>query len=326
MEEYLQIHKRAFVFDAHCDTVLSILDGRGSLKNGIKNGHIDIEKLKTGGIKAQVFSVFVRPEWYANPVLHTLKAISVLKKEFEENRDEIELANSYKDILRINKEGKISALLSIEGGEAIAGEIDMLRIYRELGVTSMILTWNNRNQIADGAGERRSKGGLSDFGYEVVKQMERLGMVVDLSHISPEGFWDVISIVKKPVIVSHSIPRRMRDIPRNLDDEQIKAIAEKDGVIGAGFYFSSYKGVQARLEDVLDEIEYFVKIGGVDHVGIGSDFDGIDVPVIGLEDASKMPEITKGLIKRGFKESEILKILGENFLRVFKEVQEQGGV
>lgn len=319
MEEYLKLHNKAFVFDAHCDTILSILDGKGNLKNGIKDGHIDIEKLKKGGVKAQVFSVFVRPEWYSDAVHMTLKAISVLKKEFEENREDIELAYSYKDILRISEEGKIAALLSIEGGEALAGDITMLRVYRELGVTSIILTWNNRNQIADGAGEKRANGGLSDFGYEVIREMERLGIIVDLSHISPKGFWDVLKVAEKPFIISHSIPKKMRDIPRNLDDEQIKAVAEKGGVIGTGYYFSSYNGKKANIEDVLDAVEYFVKVAGVDHVGIGSDFDGIDKPIEGLEDASKMPELTKGLMKRGFKEDEVLKILGGNFLRVFKE-------
>lgn len=316
----LKIHENSFVFDSHCDTILSVIDGERKLGAKSDNGHVDIPKLKAGGVNAQVFAVFVRPEWYYDAVHATMKGISILKREIENNDNDIFLARSYADIRKAVSENKIAALLSIEGGEALQGDIEMLRIYKELGVNSLILTWNNRNEIADGAEDLRSGGGLSNFGVEVITEMERLGMLVDLSHISPCAFWDVIKIIKTPFIVSHTLPRHFMDIPRNLDDPQIKAVAENGGVIGVSFYFHSYGGTQASVERVLDAIDYITALVGPDFVGIGSDFDGYDGTVAGLEDCEKLINITRGLVFRGYSDDDVEKILGANFLRVYKEV------
>ncbi|MCG0275470.1 MAG: dipeptidase [Thermosediminibacteraceae bacterium] len=317
----LRLHRESIVFDAHCDTILQVLEGKRTLGERSKEGHLDIPRLKNGGIKAQVFSVFVKPEWYSDAVHATLKGIAALKREFEKNAEDVVLTRSAVDIEKATAEGKIAALISVEGGEALQGDLDMLRIYRELGVSSLVLTWNNRNAIADGAGDTRSGGGLSSFGVEVIKEMERLGMVVDLAHISPQGFWDALEIVSKPIIVSHSMPRKFMDIPRNLDDDQIKAVAEKGGVIGVSFYFTGYGGVPGNIEKVLDAIDYIVNIGGVDCVGIGSDFDGFKGTVEGLESCEEFINITRGLVYRGYTDEDIRKILGKNFLRVFEKVQ-----
>lgn len=312
-----QIHDKFIVFDAHCDTILSVLEGARRLGDRSENGHIDIPRLIAGGVNAQVFAVFVRPEWYNDPVHNTLKGISTLKKEIEQNRKNIMFAYSSEDIDKAAKQGKVSALLSIEGGEALQGDLDMLRVYRELGVRSLTLTWNNRNALADGAMEQNSGGGLSDFGVSVVKEMERIGMIVDIAHISPAGFWDVIEISTKPPIVSHSLPRKFVDSPRNLDDEQIKAIAQKGGVIGASLYFSSYGGGKGSIQKALDVIDYFVNLAGPDHVGLGSDFDGFEENIPGIGSCEEMINITRGLVSRGYADEHIEKILGKNFMRVY---------
>lgn len=320
-ERARRIHAKSIVFDAHCDTILSVIEGERSLGEKSDRGHIDIPRLRSGGVNAQVFAVFVRPEWYYDAVHMTMKGISILKSQMEQNGSEVDIAYSAADVEKAAKDGKIAALISIEGGEALQGDIHMLRIYRELGVSSIVLTWNRRNAIADGAQDLRSGGGLSDFGVEVVKEMERLGMLVDIAHISPKGFWDVLDVARKPLIVSHSMPRKFMDIPRNLDDEQIKAVAERNGVIGATFYFSSYGGRQGSIENILDVIDYFVDVAGIDHVGIGSDFDGYDGNVEGLESCEKMINLTRGLVFRGYSDEDIKKILGGNFLRVYSGLQ-----
>lgn len=315
-----QLHKNSIFFDAHCDSILSVLAGERSLCQRSELGHLDIPRLKEGGVDVQVFSIFVRPDWYHDAVHATLKGIAVLKKELLRCPRNVLFVSNSSGAQRAVEEGRIAALLSIEGGEALQGDLDMLSIYHELGVSSLILTWNHRNAIADGALDLRSGGGLSDFGVEVVKEMERLGMVVDLAHISPNGFWDVMEVSEKPLIVSHTLPRSFMDTPRNLDDEQIKAIADKGGVIGVTFYFSSYGGKQGSVETLLDVIDYFVKLAGIDHVGIGSDFDGYSGQVIGLESCKDMINITRGLVYRGYTDEDIEKILGKNFMRVFREV------
>ncbi|KXG78723.1 hypothetical protein AN618_00610 [Fervidicola ferrireducens] len=317
----LRLHRESIIFDAHCDTVLQVLEGKRTLGERSEDGHVDVPRLKAGGIKAQVFSVFVRPEWYGDAVHATLKGIVTLTREIKKNEDDVMLARSFKDVKKAVAEGKVAAFISIEGGEALQGDLDMLEVYAKMGVSSIILTWNNRNAIADGAGDIRSNGGLSSFGVEVIKEMERLGMVVDLAHISPKGFWDALEVCEKPVIVSHALPRKFMDIPRNLDDEQIKAVAERGGVIGVSFYFTSYGGAEGSLEKVLDAIDYIADKAGVDCVGIGSDFDGFTGTVEGLESCEKFINITRGLVHRGFSDEDIEKILGGNFMRVYEKVQ-----
>lgn len=315
-----KLHYESIIFDAHCDTILDVIDGKRSLGEFSQIGQVDIPRLKKGGTNAQVFAVFVKPEWYHDAIRCTLKGITTLKKELARNSKDIFLVRTKEDIKNIDSTNKILAFLSIEGGEALQRDLDMLSVYRELGVTSLILTWNNRNAIADGAGDLESGGGLTRFGRDVVKEMEKLGMVVDLAHISPKGFWDVLDISTKPFIISHTFPRKFIDTPRNLDDEQIKAVARKNGVIGVTFYFGSHLKDKATVETLLDAIDYIVDLVGPDYVGIGSDFDGYSGKVEGLTSCEDIINITKGLVRRGYDDNSIKKILGSNFLRVYEEI------
>ena len=202
------------------------------------------------------------------------------------------------------------------------GDLGVLRILYRLGIRLITLTWNQRNQIADGAGEARTGGGLTEFGVKVVAEMNHLGMLIDVSHLSEAGFWDVIKKSKEPIVASHSNCYSLCPHLRNLKDEQIKALADKGGVIGVTFVpdFLIKENRKSTVEDVVRHIDYLVEKAGIDHVGLGSDFDGtVELP-IGLKGADEIPNITKELLNQGYKEDDIKKILGGNFLRVFKDV------
>ena len=243
-------------------------------------------------------------------------------RNYGAHEDKLMFFTKVSDVREAERKGKVAAMLSIEGGEAVEADLGVLRMLHRLGVRAMTLTWNGRNQIADGAAEARTKGGLTNFGVELVGEMNRIGMVVDVSHISDAGFFDVIETTTKPIIASHSNCRALCNHRRNLTDEMIKALADKGGVMGMNFApdFIDGRKENATLERLLDHVGHVVKIAGVDHVGLGSDFDGIETTPKGLEDVARMPYLTEGLIKKGYKEDYILKILGENFLRVFSEV------
>ncbi|MBA7681825.1 hypothetical protein ES703_90166 [subsurface metagenome] len=243
-------------------------------------------------------------------------------REIEKNQDDISLVTNYNQIKEVNRAGKIAAILSIEGGEALEGDLGVLRVLYKLGVRLLTLTWNQRNQIADGIGESRTGSGLTEFGLKVIDEMNRLGMLIDVSHLSETGFWDVVKRSKTPIVASHSNCYALCPHLRNLKDEQIKALADKGGVIGITFVpnFLTQEKRKTTVEDVVKHIDYLVEKVGVDYVGLGSDFDGTGGLPLGLEGVDKIPNITGELLDRGYKEKDIKKILGENFLRVFKEV------
>jgi len=213
-------------------------------------------------------------------------------------------------------------ILSIEGGEALEGDLGVLRVLHRLGVRLLTLTWNQRNQIADGVGESRTGSGLTEFGLKVIDEMNDLRMLIDVSHLSETGFWDVIKRSKAPIVASHSNCYALCPHLRNLKDEQIKALADKGGVIGITFVpnFLTQEKRKTTVKDVVKHIDYLVEKVGVDCVGLGSDFDGTGALPLGLEGVDKIPNITEELLNRGHKEKDIKKILGENFLRVFKDV------
>ncbi len=332
VEEAIKLHRRCQVVDTHCDTLQALFrdifpsvtpsrieEGLGKRSD---KGHIDIPRLKEGGVDCQVFAIFVSKIPNPPKPLHrALNLIDVFYRECEKNKDEISHARSYDDVLKTIESGKIAALISLEGGEVIEEDVSMLRILYELGVRMMSLTWNHRNFLADGVKEERTKSGLTNLGVKVVEEMERLGIVIDVSHLSESCFWDLVEITDSPIIASHSNCRTLCDHPRNLNDRQIAAIADKGGVIGMNFFpkFLRKEG-QATVSDVVDHMEHIIDLVGIDYVGLGSDFDGISSTPIGLEDASKMPNITIELVSRGYSEEEIRKILGGNHLRVFSRV------
>ncbi|WP_434631970.1 dipeptidase [Thermoanaerobacterium thermosaccharolyticum] len=306
--------------DFHCDTLYLIeKDNRDITKKNDK-GHIDLIRLDEGMVHLQVFATFVEPEYMRkDAATKTLKMIDKLYQLMEKT-DKIKLILSGKDVEEAKNESKIGALLSIEGGEALEGDLALLRMFYKLGVRAMTLTWSLRNDLGDGI-LGSSDYGLTSFGKDVIKEMNRLGMIVDVSHLNERGFWDAINICEKPLIASHSDCKALCRHPRNLSDEQIKAIADKGGVIGINFCPNFLRDDDnASIEDVLDHIEHIVNLVGINHVGFGSDFDGIEKTPLGLDDVASFPKILDGLKKRGFSDDEINSISHDNFERIIKEI------
>lgn len=335
----LDLHRKSLVVDVHCDSfgafapwemrtyrdaaAFSLIEKVGlNIKRSFGErsdiGQVDLPRLIEGGVDCQFFTV---PTEYTIPSLEPLQALQRLDfiySEVEKNRNKIAVATTYDDVINNNEEGKISAVLYFEGGYALRGNLRVLRMMYRLGIRAMGLVWFYRNELADSSREKRAMGGLSDFGVSVVEEMNRLGMIVDVSHLNDPGFWDVIEVSKDPVINTHACCRELCNVPRNLTDEMIKALAEKGGIIGVDFvpaHLSPDK--RATVETVVNHIEHVVDLVGIDHVGLGSDFDGGGTA---LKDATEMPNITKELVKRGYSDSEVKKIIGGNFLRIFKQI------
>lgn len=348
--------------DSHIDTIQRVLVMHQDLGKRSRAGHVDLPRLREGGMHAPFFAFWV-PVYYegAEAVRRTLDLRDSMQSLLDAYPDEIQLAITAADIERIVKAGKVSAFLTIEGGHQIADDLAVLRMYFKLGIRSMTLTHSRNNNWADAATDKPAHNGLTGFGKEVVREMNRLGMVVDVSHVSDKTFYDALDVTTKPVIVSHSSMRALSDVPRNVTDEMLRALAKNRGVIGINFgegfinprdaealrsairietsapgltgraldeyaaadvhkLFGARVEVAATVEDVADHIDHAVKIAGIDHVGIGSDFDGVSGPPNGLEDVSKMPMLIAVLLRRGYAERDVKKILGENCLRVIREV------
>lgn len=249
-------------------------------------------------------------------------------RELEENREKIALATNHKEVMEAVSEGKIAALISVEGGEPLEGKIETLRTIYRLGVRSLTLTHFPRNKLGDGSGDD-SGSHLTDFGKDVVEEMNRLGMIIDISHLNETGFCDVVEISKDPLLATHSNCKALCNHHRNLTDEQIKALAEKDGVLNLSFCAGFIKeGIgfedpeeikKVGVEDWLDHLDHAVDLVGTSHVGIGSDLDG-GCGFPGLDDITKFPNLTQVMLSRGYSDRDIEKILGGNNLRVFKKV------
>jgi len=331
-DRILDLHKRATVVDAHVDTLLDIMSPPArptkfptprNFSERSAKGHVDLPRLLESGVDLQVFAAYIQPEYKIERALHrVVQLIDSFHQMLYAHQDKMLFFTKVSDVGEAERQGKIAAMLSIEGGEAVEADLSVLRMLHRLGVRAMTLTWNERNQIADGAAEGRTKGGLTNFGIELVSEMNKIGMVVDVSHISDAGFFDVIETSKRPIIASHSNCRALCNHRRNLTDEMIKLLAEKDGVMGMNFApaFVDENQSNATLERILDHIDHVVELAGVEHVGLGSDFDGIESCPKGLEDVTKLSSITEGLLRRHYSENDILKILGGNFLRVFKSI------
>ena len=310
------------IVDAHCDTLITLEDQQRRLGDDGKGGHLDLPRMISSGVKLQFFAAFISPQYRHCATVRALDIIDIFYREMEAFSDQIEPVLSYPDIERLMSFGKSAALLAIEGGEALAGKLSVLRLFYRLGVRSLGLTWNGRNELADGVGEGRTGGGLTEFGVAAVKEMNRLGMLVDVSHLAEPGFWDVIKISRRPVIATHANSRSQCDHPRNLTDGQIKSLAATGGVIGLCFCPDFICPANPCLERLLDHMEHMASVAGVGCIGLGSDFDGIEKVAPGLEDVTCMPHLAEGLSKRGFKDSEIEMIMGGNWFRVIREVLE----
>ncbi len=312
------------VVDAHCDTVHYFTELKDVYDFTQKNtiAQLDLPRMDTGGIKVQFFALYIEPEYKpGNALKRCLQLLDCFYQTVKPCEDRLEVVYNYSDLLRVNKEGKIAAILTVEGGEALEGDLGVLRMLYRLGIRGLGLTWNQRNEIADGVGERETGGGLTRFGKKVVKEMNDLGMIIDLSHISPKGFYDVLKTTTSPVIVSHANAKKICAHARNLTDEQLKALRENGGVVGLTFYPDFIHDKNPDLNILLDHFVYISEVAGIDHLGIGSDFDGMQGKTLkGLTDVSCLPSLIQGLLARGFKEKDLQKVLYENFLRVIKEV------
>ena len=312
------------IFYAHNDTLLKLLEaGSHQDLNSIADSHGNLEKLKAGQIKTAIFAIYVPESYRFGLALHkALLMVDIFWQNFHKYQSDLLPILSITDLAKVRNSGKIGGILSLEGGEALEGSLANLRNFYRLGVRGLTLTWNNRNQLADGVGEGEQAQGLSKFGLEVVEAMNQLGMFIDVSHLAEKGFWQVLKISKAPVIASHSNSRTLCAHPRNLTDIQIKALADQGGVIGVNFYpyFVKEPANEVDLVAVADQIEYLLKVGGTDSVGIGSDFDGISCVPKELEDISKIPRLIDELKKRKFSEAVIEKIIGGNFFRIIEEI------
>ncbi len=358
-----RIHASLVGVDSHIDTLQRVLNENVDVSRRQPSGHVDLPRLKEAGMVAPFFALWV-PTFYkdSEAVRRTLQLRDAMQSLLDAHPDQIELATSAADVQRIARAGKIAAVLTLEGGHQIADDLAVLRVYHRLGIRSMTLTHFRNNHWADASTDRPQHNGLTDFGRQVVREMNRLGMIVDVSHASDKTFYDTLETTTKPVIASHSSCRALSDVPRNMSDEMIRALARNGGVIsinfGAGFLnpedaealrrrigeavaaepalsgraldefaaseyareYDQMKPASATLEDALAHIDHAVKVGGIDHVGIGSDWDGINSVPAGLEDVSKMPALTAALFRRGYSEGDVRKILGGNLLRVLREV------
>ncbi len=322
--EAIALHRDSIIFDGHCDTLLAVLEGKRKLGERSPEGHIDLPRLREGGVTAQVFAIFIQDRYLpAGAARQTLRVLDTLYCELEENADSFVLATRAEDIEGAKRAGKVAAVVGIEGAESLEGDLALLRMFYRLGLRLLTVAWSRRNQAADGVYESRTGGGLTNFGLQLVEQCNKLGVILDVSHLSPAGVKDVLETSSQPVIASHSNVHALCPTPRNLTDEQLIALAEKGGVVGVTFVpsFITEEGKEASLEKLLDHIDHIVRVAGIDHVGLGSDFDGFgSPPPAGLEDATRLPGITVGLVERGYSESEVRRILGGNFLRVFRQV------
>ncbi|MGL4911847.1 MAG: dipeptidase [Romboutsia sp.] len=320
------------IIDFHCDTISQLHDyiKKGEDINLRSNKlHLDIEKMKKSNYMLQVFASYVDLGSNKNILETALTHIDLLHREIEKNSDDIGMVYTYEDILKNNKENKMSALLSIEEGGVCKGNLSLLRNFYKLGVRMMTLTWNYENELSYPNGhfyneESKERKGLKEKGFEFINEMENLGMIIDVSHLSDDGIYDVYNNTSKPFIASHSNARSICSHNRNLSDDMIKKIGERGGIIGVNFYSSFLKNGHtgtdtSMIEDIIKHMRYIANVGGVDVVGLGTDFDGIDC---GLEfkDSSNMQLIVDGMRKKGFKEEEIEKIFYKNALNLFERI------
>lgn len=308
------------IVDAHCDTVTKIKDTNENLL--CNSCHLDIKRMKSAGSYVQFFAAFVKPVYaQSDAIKWILSVIGTLYNQIEMYNDHITLCCNYSDIIKTVSCGKTAAILTIEDGAALQGDISVLHCYYRLGVRSICITWNNRNLLADGAGEFKTKGGLTLLGKKVVREMNSLGMLVDTSHISEAGFWDIAECANAPFIASHSNAREICNHRRNLYNTQIAAIQKSGGVIGINLFPEFLNNtLNANINDVIKHIEHICSVSDADSVGLGSDFDGIDYTPAGIAGVQDIYKIFNELLKLNYRQEDVEKIAGGNFLRVIKQV------
>lgn len=309
-----------FIADGHCDSILDAYNGKRSLASKSEIGHLDFYRLQNI-VNLQFMAIFVDTHYKPNNTLYNaLELIDLLNEQINQV-DFVHKVLTKKD-LETFPSATVKVILSIEGGDLLGGSIRVLRNLFHLGARSLTLTWNNRNEISDGCSEEPHGSGLSNFGKNVVKEMNKLGMLIDVSHLSEKGFWNVLDLSSHPIIASHSCCQIICNHPRNLSDKQLKALAQNGGLIGINFYPAFLKDTphKVSIDDVVKHIIHASQVMGTEHVGIGSDFDGIEQVPQGLEDVTKIPHLIEKLECSGFSSEEIANIMGNNYLRVLKKV------
>lgn len=367
------IHKRAITVDMHADTVQRVLDEHVDLQQQLADGHLDAVRAKAGGLDAQFFSIWVEPQLFGGGGPRAVKRaddqIAAIRALADKHPETWQLATSSNDVRRAAQDGKIAALMGLEGGYAIDEKLENVKRYYNLGVRYMSPAWSVSTSWAGSSGDEvGATRGLNDFGKNVVREMNRLGMMVDVSHVSDKTFWDIVNTSTKPVVATHSACRAITNVPRNLTDDMIRALAKTGGVVNVIFYpehiepgWSELKkkvdveiaplvqqasetepgdAVQKKLardrvrqheyaqrlppvyvSRIVDHIDHIVKLVGVDHVGMGSDFDGVQATTADLATVADLPNLTKELLRRGYSEGDVDKILGGNMLRVMDAQQ-----
>ncbi len=375
----IALHQSALVIDTHADTPQRFVDDGWNFSDPLGEGMLNLESARAGSLAAEFFAAWAEPvQWRGRYAFRTLQLIDSVLEQVRKHPDFMRLCLTPADIVEAHTAGQFAALIGIEGGHSIEADLGLLRLYHQLGVRYMTLTWSNSNEWADSSGDLDDPdvthhNGLTLFGRSVVREMNRLGMMVDVSHVSDKTFWDVLQTTHAPIIASHSSARALTDSPRNLTDEQLRAIATNNGVVMVNFYpafiddhwratwaatlaqrdplyaAASAPFVQrgepvpygvplavdrafyaehmqatlplAPLSSLIDHFDHVAKVAGIDHVGIGTDFDGFALLPDGIRSAADLPKITTNFVARGYSAEQIKKILGGNLLRVFADVQ-----
>jgi len=364
-----RVLQQAIIIDTHADTPQMMLDEGYDLAQVNSPYMVSIPKMRQGHLGAEFFSIWVDVTWPKQDLIHrALDLIDAVNEQVARHSDVLGMATTADEIVRLHLQGKFAILMGVEGGHIIEDDLRVLDIYSRLGVRYMTLTHTANTDWADSSGDQPKWNGLTEFGKQVVERMNRLGMMVDISHVSDKTFYDALAVSKAPVIASHSSCRALCNVPRNMTDDMIRALAKNGGVMDINFYSGflsqafadAYKKVEKQLDAELaaararyasqgkrlpyleeekiqqsvvkdlpapsytaiaDQIDHAVQVGGVDHVGLGSDFDGIDSAPVGMEDVSKLPDLVRELARRGYSEQDLKKILGGNLLRVMRQVE-----
>ena len=338
--EVKRVHDSALLIDTHNDFPTE--EGgqnraAGKIDIGARSeaAHTDLPRLKQGGVGAVFFAAYVSSGFgLAGNRAYTRaqQVIDIIRYDIiERYPNDFVASTSAAQIEAAHKQGKIAALIGIEGGHAIQDSLERLREFYERGVRYMTLTHTNTNNWADSSGDINDAAvmhhnGLTDFGKDVVREMNRLGMIVDISHVADRTFFDALAVSKAPLIASHSSCRALANNARNMTDQMIVELAKKGGVVQVNFYcnfLTVEKPPRATLADVVAHIDHIRQIAGIDAIGIGSDFDGIDCVPVGLEDVSKFPKLTRALLEKGYSAEDVRKIYGGNFLRVMRAVEKE---
>jgi Zn-dependent dipeptidase, microsomal dipeptidase homolog len=319
--QYKTIHQSAIVVDLHNDYMEERIHHPEHRLFGNSKHHTDVARLKEGGVNVQFFVIWTRPDEHEDHFARSLELIDILNHDIDECNGEIKLVNNYNDIIKTVENGKIAAVMCLEGGQLIGSDIDNIDRFYAKGMRYLTLAWNYGTDWCGGAKDNDNKG-LGQFGKEVIDRLIKLGVMIDVSHVNKKSLEDILNYTDATVIATHSGAYNVNNTNRNLCDEHIKEIARRGGVIGSVFYpYFLNNTEKATIADVMKHINYIRNLtGGVDCLALGSDFDGIDITPEGLENVSKFPNLTKTLFDDGYTADEITKILGANALRVIKNI------